>query len=251
MSNDSIWPNACRGAVSVTFDDGSEGQHKLCAPALEERGFRGTFYVTMRSDHPLDAYKPWIAVAERGHEIGNHTMRHTCSRNFSSDPDAKGLEGSTLEEIEADILGAEAKIRELVPSQTERTFAYPCYQNWVGQGTARQSYVPLIAKHFVAGKAGGEYGFFNNPLHIDLAYAIGTPCERMPCTEMIGLAELAARRGHWIMFTFHQVGVGRLGTSEFDFINLLDHLAEHKDRIWTAPAVQVAKRIVEWRKQAR
>jgi peptidoglycan/xylan/chitin deacetylase (PgdA/CDA1 family) len=251
MDSLNMWPNGCRGAVSVTFDDGNEGQYKLCAPALEARGFRGTFYVTMKADKYREAYQPWIAVAAKGHEIGNHTQNHICSANFQSTPSARGLESCTLVEIEADILGAEAKLRDLVPEQTERTFAYPCYQNWVGRGIHRQSYVPIVARHFAAGKAGGEYGFFNNPMNIDLACAIGVPTERMSGAEMIGLVELAMRRGHWIILTFHQVGAGRLGTSEFDFLNLLDHLAEHKDRIWTAPAVTVAKVIRDYQRTLR
>ena len=245
---DPIWPNGRRGAVSLTFDDGNASQLKHAIPIMDARDLRGTFYLSIRTDDHMKRLEPWVEVAARGHEIGNHTKSHTCSRNFSNDPAAKGLERSTLEDVEQDILTAEAALRERFPSTTERSFAYPCYQHWVGEGVNRQSYVPIVAKHFVAGRGIGEHMFFNSPMTQDLAYLNCQPCERVSAPEMIGLVELAATRGHWCIFAFHGIEGGRLGTSEFDFTLLCDHLAAHRDRIWTAPAVEAAKHVIETRK---
>jgi peptidoglycan-N-acetylglucosamine deacetylase len=33
-----------------------------------------------------------------------------------------------------------------------RSFAYPCGQRFVGRGKAIQSYVPLVAEHFLVGR---------------------------------------------------------------------------------------------------
>jgi len=245
---DHTWPNGCRGAVSLTFDDGDPSQLKHAIPLMDERGLRGTFYLSVKVDDYMKRLEPWLEPAARGHEMGNHTKSHTCSRNFSNDPSAKGLERSTLDEIEQDVLSAEAALRERFPDITERTFAYPCYQHWVGEGEGRQSYVPVIAKHFVAGRGVGEYAFFNSPMTQDLAYLNCQPCERVSGAEMIGLAELAATRGHWCIFAFHGIDGGRLGASLFDFTLICDHLAAHADRIWTAPVVEVAKHVIEARK---
>lgn len=249
MPNEHFYPDDCRGAVSLTFDDGGPSQLERAIPLMEERGLRGTFYVSVKVDDYVKRLEPWGAVAEKGHEIGNHTKSHTCSRNFSDGPDAKGLERSTLEEIEVDLLAAEAILRERFPDITERSFAYPCYMTHVGAGLTRQSYVPIVAKHFVAGRATGEYAFFNSPVNQDLHCLNCQPVERMPGAEMMGLVELAVRRGHWLIFAFHSIDGGRLGASEFDFKLLVDHLAEHRDRIWTAPVVEVAKRIIEVRRE--
>jgi peptidoglycan/xylan/chitin deacetylase (PgdA/CDA1 family) len=180
-------------------------------------------------------------VAQRGHEIGNHTLSHTCSRNFQAAirPNA-GLEAMTLEAIEADILAAEGRLREAFPGHGPRSFCYPCYMTHVGEGLTRQSYVPVVARHFVAGRAGGEYGFFNHPYNIDLHCLTSTSAQAMEPAELIGLVELAARRGHWCILTFHGIGVGRLGTGEYAFAELLDHLATRRDRLWTAPVATVA-----------
>lgn len=38
------------------------------------------------------------------------------------------------------------------------TDTYPCYCTYVGRGESRKSYVPIVAKHFLAGRSVGEYG---------------------------------------------------------------------------------------------
>lgn len=246
MSSETLWPGGCRSAVSISFDDGRDSQLSHAVPHLDERELRATFYVPMRSGKALAEYEPWLDVAARGHEIGNHTRGHVCSRNFSFRPDGTGLEDKTLEEIEADILAAEAQLRELFPTQTERTFAYPCYQTYVGEGLTRRSYVPVVAKHFVAARSTGEHGFFNNPLMVDLHCLNCVSYGIRNALEIIGLVERCCQRGHWAIVTYHGIDSGR---AQRDFVELLDHLVERRDKIWTAPVVEVAKHVLEVRKQ--
>ena len=247
MDPQDFWPDGCRSAVSVTFDDGRPSQLDVAVPLMDERGLRGTFYVPTRQGEALDAYKPWVEVAAAGHEIGNHTKSHICTRNFSFRPDGTGLEEMTLEQIETDIVEAETLLRELIPDQTERTFAYPCYQTFVGEGLTRQSYVPVVATHFVAARSTGEHGFFNNPLKIDLHCLNCTSYGLRSGLEIIGLVERCFQRGHWICITYHGV---EKGAQERDFKELLDHLVERQDRMWVAPVVEVAKRVLEVRGNA-
>ena len=240
MPNDPIWPNGCRSAVSITFDDGRDNQLTRAIPHLDERGLRATFYVPMREANYLEAYKPWVEVAAKGHEIGNHTKSHICSRNFSFR--SFGLEDVTLEDVEEDILAAEAMLRELIPNQAERTFAYPCYQTFVGEGLTRQSYVPVVAKHFVAARSTGEYGWFNDPLKIDLHCLNCVSYGHRNSVEIVGQIERCFRRGHWIIITYHGITEGG---PEREFIDVVDHLAERQGRIWTAPVVEVAKHVID------
>ncbi|MCX6050158.1 MAG: polysaccharide deacetylase family protein [Chloroflexi bacterium] len=78
----SPWLNNCQGAISLSFDDGVESQLKLAIPMLDKYGLQATFYV-----NPRDNYKeqliPWRTAAQSGHEIGNHTINHPCSKNFA------------------------------------------------------------------------------------------------------------------------------------------------------------------------
>ena len=86
----SVWPEARRGAVSLTFDDGSESQLRRAFPILTERGLRATFYLVPKDNDYAARLAPWRVVHEAGHEIGNHSLRHVCTRNFQEARDATG-----------------------------------------------------------------------------------------------------------------------------------------------------------------
>lgn len=246
MANDNYWPDGRLGAVSLTFDDGDRTHIERAIPLMDTHGLRGTFYLCPRGDDYRERFAQWSPAHENGHEIGNHSMSHTCSRNFSNTPGAPGLETMTLDEIETDLVQAEQRLQEMFPRKS-RSFCYPCYMTHVGEGLHRQSYVPVVAKHFVAGCAGGEYGFANHPINADLACVSRQPCERMAGPELVGFAERAARQGRWMIYAFHSIECGRLGTAMYEFQELVEHLGQNTERIWTAPVADVAQHLVNAR----
>jgi len=241
------WPSRCQGAISLTFDDGLPSQLKVAVPLLDKYGLRGTFYVVPRGDDWSDRLAAWRKVAELGHEIGNHSLSHICSCNLPGDPDRRGLENVSLEEIESDILEAQRRLEVLIPERKKWSFAYPCYQDFVGRGEDRRSYVPIIARHFIAGRGIGERHWYNSPLACDLHYLWSYPIERMHAAEMIGLVERVAAQGRWGILTFHGINEGHLPTSDLDLNELLAYLDRSRDRIWTAPLAEVSEYIVERR----
>jgi peptidoglycan-N-acetylglucosamine deacetylase len=232
---------AQRGAVSLTFDDGTESQLDLAIPALNARQLRGTFYLTPNGSDWEERLAPWRAVAAAGHEIGNHSLSHICPGYLSGEQG--GLEDMTLEQIESDILAAQERLMQIAPHQQQWTFCYPCYATFVGRGASLTSYIPLIAKHFLAGRGGGEYGFANNPARIDLACIASIPTERMSGFEMIGLVEQLTYEGRWVVLVFHEINGSRLTVGSYEFDMLLDYLQRKAGEIWTAPVVEVAARI--------
>lgn len=243
--------NGCQGAVSLTFDDGMRSQLDIAVPMLNEHCLRATFYIlptgtTPDSDDWREKCKEWRAVAESGHEVGNHSLTHPCSCAFRDTREGRTLQTLTLADIEADVLEAERRLRELTGVE-RRSFCYPCYDDFVGEGPTRQSYVPVIARHFVAGRGKGTYA--NHPLTCDLHHLWSFPCERMSGTQLIGLAEQAAMRGRWAILTFHGVREGHLSVADVDLHELCDFLALHRSRLWVAPVAEVAERITRWRKR--
>ena len=238
------WPDGRAGAVSLTFDDGHPSQLDAAIPIMNSLSMAGTFYVNPPADY-VEWLKPWREARRQGHEIGNHTVQHICSRNFGFRADGTGLETVTLETIEADILDAQARLREGIPEQSECTFCYPCAQTFVGEGASRQSYVPVAARHFIAARGIGEWA--NHPALCDLLCLSSYDCRRMSGAEMFGLAEQAAAQGRWAIMTFHGVGSGHLSVGASDFRELCEALNRHRDRIWTAPVIEVAKHIRQWR----
>src|SRR6266516_2205251 len=73
---------------------------------------------------------------------------HGLQATFYLNPPRDGDEAAWREKL--------APWRATIPEQTVRSFGYPFYQSYVGAGTARQSYVPVIARHFVAARGKGE-----------------------------------------------------------------------------------------------
>jgi peptidoglycan-N-acetylglucosamine deacetylase len=240
------WPDGCDGAVSLTFDDGMKSQLERAVPYLNQVGLRGTFYVNPGSANWQERLAPWRAVAEAGHEVGNHTTKHPCARNIYESP--HNVDSLSLADIEADVMDAEQRLNEVLGTRP-RTFCYPCYGQHVGAGATRQTYVPVIAKHFVAARGGGvDRAQSNHPLHTDLHYLMSQPCERMWGYEMIGLVERAANQGRWMILTFHGIHEGMLSVADGDLRELCDHLVRHNKRIYTAPVIDVAQRVLEYRK---
>jgi peptidoglycan/xylan/chitin deacetylase (PgdA/CDA1 family) len=240
-----MWPGGCVGAVSLTFDDALRSHLSTAVPALEERHLRATFYV-----NPNDAWRAdvaaWRAVHTRGHEIGNHTPSHPCSGNFPWIR-TKPLEEMTLDEIEEEIRQGRDAIEEALPSQRACSFCYPCYQDFVGRGQTRQSYVPVVAKYHPAARGWGENP--NDPAYVDLHYIWAFPCG-MRGRQLIELCEQAVD-GRWVVLVFHGIDGGPDPTGKRDLRKLCAHLARRRDHLWTAPLVEVAEQIAAWRKNAQ
>ncbi len=239
------WLDGRQATVSLTFDDGVPSQLEHAVPILNRHELRGTFYI-----NPTDGYReqfaPWKDVPSVGHEIGNHSLGHPCSANFGFTRQLcrRALEDMTLDEIESDIVEAGRRIEELFPTQEASSFAYPCYESFVGRGTLRQSYVPIVAKHYLAARAGGPRP--NDPAHCDLAHLWSMPCEHMTAATMIGLVEQTAALGHWLILTFHGINDGHLHVSHRDLEELCAYLARQRDRIHTAPVAAIAKVLQSW-----
>jgi peptidoglycan/xylan/chitin deacetylase (PgdA/CDA1 family) len=70
-----VWSAPAAGrAIALTFDDGPSGSTQKVLDVLEAHGARGTFFAVGQWTERL----PYVveAIAERGHEVGNHTWTH-------------------------------------------------------------------------------------------------------------------------------------------------------------------------------
>lgn len=246
----SPWPQGFQAAVSLTFDDGVPSQLQHAVPLLNQHGLRGTFYINPEADY-RERFAPWKDCAREGHEIGNHTVGHPCSDNFAFTRQLCrcALEEMTLADIEEDILEAGRRIQELFPEQEATSFAYPCFESFVGRGGNRQSYVPVVARHCVAGRASGLRP--NDPRRCDLSHLWSTPCEYMTAPTLIGMAEQAAALGHWLILTFHGINDGHLHVAYRDLEELCIYLARQRERIYTAPVATIAKLVAPWQEAQR
>jgi peptidoglycan/xylan/chitin deacetylase (PgdA/CDA1 family) len=249
----SFWIPPYQGAISLTFDDGTPSHLEIVIPELDRRGMRGTFYLNPRGDEDeaspkswRKALEPWLPAARLGHEMGNHTLNHPCSLNINIDW-APNLLTMTLVEMEADLLEAQRRLSCMFPWQKATSFAYPCYETSLGRGLSRVSYIPLVARHFIAGRARGEQA--NDPAFCDLHSLSSMNVERQTSAFLIGLAELALAQGRWAILTFHGISEGHLPVSQPDFIEFIDHLARRREQLWIAPVAEIADYTQGWLNQ--
>ncbi len=240
------WPNHCSGAVSLTFDDAARSQLDNAIPALDRHWVRGTFYVSLHHDHWRNRIADWRAAAQRGHEIANHSLRHPCGRNFDFITPETALENYTLERMEMELREASRILREAIPGQTDFSFAYPCGQKYVGDGESRQSYVPVVARQFLAARGLGEVA--NHPLKCDLMDVWSWMVQRISAEEMIRMTEEAVAQGKWAVFCYHGIGGDHFPVATEALEGLANHLTRNQDRIWTDTFLNVAKHIAAARR---
>lgn len=234
----SWYPGRARAAVSLTFDDARPSQLDRGIPTLDRHGVRGTFYVLPRAvaKRPDD----WKRAVTTGHEIGNHTMTHPCSANHNSSR-ASPLEALTVEDVDHDIGAADDAIDALLGVRP-RTFAYPCGQTAVGRGEHKASYVPIVARRFVAGR-GYRSETANDPAVCDLALIDAFHADGMDTGALLELVDRAVEQERWIVLVCHEVGEsGPLGIAE-DALDALCRGIAANQRVWVAPVAEVAERI--------
>jgi peptidoglycan-N-acetylglucosamine deacetylase len=241
------WPDKTRGAVSLTFDDGIQTQLDNAIPVLDSHGLKGTFYVNPRPE-PFweERLERWQEASRNGHEIGNHTVNHPCSCNFGFSDEGYCLENLSLDDIADTIDRATKMLDEQFPWQKgERSFCYPCYQTYVGVGTGRRSYVPVVAERFKAARGTGERA--NHPELIDLSYIWSYDAGGHSAEDMIAYVEDAVQKNLWGIICMHGVGGEHISVSTEALDGLCGHLAENSDRIWTATVIEIANAIIDKR----
>jgi peptidoglycan/xylan/chitin deacetylase (PgdA/CDA1 family) len=197
------WPEGKRAAISLTFDDARFSQVDRGLPILDEYDAKATFYVSIRSlKERLDAWKRAVA---KGHEIGNHTLTHPCSGNFTFARE-RALEDYTLDRMRYEMEEANSIIERLLGVRPV-SFAYPCGQKFVGRGQNLKSYVPLVAEKFLAGR-GWMDEWSNDPTFCDTAQLMAMELDGKDFEQVKQLIDRTLANGGWLVFCGHDIGEG-------------------------------------------
>jgi|SRR5579859_7659283 len=241
------WPDGTKAAVSFSFDDARPSQVDNGMAFFDLFPFKATFYVT-----PSGVEKripAWRQMVQKGHEIGNHSMNHPCSSNFDWAKD-RAVEDYTLKRMEKEeILAANAYIQKTLGVKA-KTYAYPCGHTYIGRGEKTQSLVPLISKHFIAGR-GFRNEYLNDPLRCDMAQIGGIECDRIPSDEFKRFLDEAADHGKWVVFAGHDIApIGRQATMIRELERTLVYLQEHPGDFWVKPVADVAEYVQKARRKA-
>ena len=224
------WPNGARAAVSLAYDDGLDSQLDHAIPALDRHGFRGSFYLTLASPAVRSRLGEWRAAAGRGHELGNHTLFHACSKSRPGREWVEpwnDLDRMTVEELRQHVILANTMLHA-IDGRDERTFTTPCGDLYTADG----HYLDALKPEFVAIKAGFSGAVPEDMAALDPYFvSVAVPVE-VSGEELIAIVREAAERGTMANLTFHGVGGDHLAVSEQAHGELLRHLAENPGVYW-------------------
>ncbi|MDR8393456.1 polysaccharide deacetylase family protein [Aliifodinibius sp. S!AR15-10] len=144
--DNSLWHNK-KAAVALTYDDALEAQLDNAVPLLDSLNLKVTFYLTGHFPGFRQHIDRWRAVAEKGHDLGNHTLFHPCKGDAPGrewvQPE-NDLNRYTMVRMLNEITMTNVLLKA-VDGRSHRTFAYPCGDTAVGDS----SYINQINEHFI------------------------------------------------------------------------------------------------------
>ena len=224
------WPEGKRAAVSLAYDDAIDSQLDTAIPALDRHHLKGSFYLTLSSNTLSTRLPEWRAAAASGHELGNHTLFHQCSRSAPGHAWVKSendLDHTTAAQMAAQVRVGNAML-QAIDGRTQRTFTFPCGD----VNAAGANYLPLVHADFIAIKS-GEGGVVADMQALD-PYAVGViaPSD-VTGAQLIARVDEAIAMGTMVNFTFHGIGGDYLVVSAEAHEQLLAYLDAHRDVVWT------------------
>jgi peptidoglycan/xylan/chitin deacetylase (PgdA/CDA1 family) len=232
------WPNGQKAAVSLAYDDALDSQLDNAIPALNKYGLKGTFYLQL-SSAVIDKRLPeWRAAAKKGHELGNHTLFHQCSKSKPGRDWVgvhRDLDKVSVEQMKDQVIMANTMLYS-IDGKRDRTFTAPCIDKEAGG----QNYIDAVKAEFVAIKleGGNVVPDMNklDPYAVPVAFPAGVTGQ-----QLIDIVKEAAAKGTMANFTFHGVGGDHLTTSTEAHEELLKYLAANKKIYWVDTFVNEMK----------
>lgn len=232
-------------AISLTFDDARLTQPDKGIPLLDKYEVKATFYVSPAS--LIQRTDAWRKAVNNGHDIGNHSLRHPCSGNFTWSR-YKALENYSLEEMSNELDSASKLIKNVLNIDPV-SFAYPCGQTFVGRGLSLKSYIPLIASKFETGRLWLSEGP-NDPAFCDMAQLTGMELDNKPFEQIKILIDDAKSKGHWLILAGHEMNEEGNQTSILSTIEAICQYAKDPaNEIWIDNVHNIAKYIREKRNE--
>ncbi len=243
-----VWPNNARAAVSLAYDDALDSQLDVAVPALNRHGLKASFYLTLGSDAVRKRLADWRTVAAQGHELGNHTLFHQCSR---SAPDRNWVTADNdLDIVRAAQMVAQVRLGNTMlhamDGKVARTFAAPCGD----LKAAGEPYLQGLHGDFVAMKS--AFGGVAPDMQTLDPYAVGVEVvSDMSGSQLIALVQQAAAAGTMVNITFHGVGGEYLAVSREAHEELLRYLASRRDIYWTDTFLRIMQYVKAQRSMAK
>lgn len=235
-----IWPDGKKAAIALTYDDALDTHLDVALPALDARGLKGTFFVTVGSYPFTTRFGEWRALAGDGHELANHTLFHPCAGGpgrewVMADRDlATYTVGRFVDE-----LALTNRILEAMDGESVRTYAYTCGDTEAGGDSIIEALAPYaIAARTVRQETPvGDHGLPD-------PYLVGTYAEGDPTgAQLIAYAERILEEGTVGTYLFHDIEGAHLSVTAEAHGELLDWLAGHRDEVWVTTFREIMEHV--------
>jgi len=230
------WPNGAKAAVNLAYDDALDSQLDNAIPTLNKYGIKGTFYLNVVSPTLTTRLGDWRAAAQKGHELGNHSIFHQCSKS------GEGRDWVTadrdLDKVSVVQMQDQVKVTNsflhAIDGKTARTYTPPC----IDLNAGGSNYVDGLKSEFVAIKA--KSGGVTPDMKTLDPYAVGVDFpSSVTGAQLIAVVKEAAAKGTMANFTFHGIGGDHIVVSKEAHEELVKYLAENKKIYWTDTFVNI------------
>lgn len=252
-----VWPGGAKTAVILTYDDTLNSHLDHAIPQLNNAGLKGTFYISGARTQLSQRMQEWRAAAARGHELGNHTLYHSCKKsNPGRDWVAEhhDLDRYTVTQFEEEVRVTNTLL-QAIDGKRQRTFAYPCGDTDVNGGN---SIISALKKHVSAARFGSPpLSPTPQDVHASLIDGLDDPMTmnryminamdgaNLSGAQLINAAERSLSSGKMMTYLFHGiVDQGEyLTTTTEAHQALVTHLQENPSSYWVAPLQDVIEYI--------
>ncbi|WP_375272541.1 polysaccharide deacetylase family protein [Sphingomonas sp.] len=220
-----------RGTVVLTYDDALPSQLDHALPALDAAGLKATFFLSgvREADVPR-----WRAAAQRGHELGNHTIFHPCAAaKFPADPRFTS-EAYTPATMLREIAQQNVLLRAL-DGRSRHGFATPCGEHLAG---GKDYLEPLRAAKLVDYARGVDMSDAEVRAGAARVDAMHVPArgfgENTTLEQLIAFAREAEASGGWAVYLFHGIGGDYLSVDAAVHRAFIRWLRQHRRTIRVA-----------------
>lgn len=261
------------GWISLTFDDALDQHRETVIPLLNRHQLVGTFYTHLSAPGFVHHVEKWKAAAIAGHELGNHTVFHPAVSSKAWVRPGNAIDDYSLDRMRMELEFANDWL-STIDGRTERTFAYPCSNPFVGHegwilkslhrlqldrtrlsqwvrrcrlnfGATQKSYAGIVGELFIAGRGGGlnRHDLVPPVSEWSRTSLLSVAIENWTLAELQQHVTTTINLGRWAILQFHGVGGGhRMDCPSEVFTDFVGWLkAHHAHRIITV--VEGARRL--------
>ena len=235
--------NGKKCAVILTYDDAISQQLDNAVPTLDSLKLKATFYITAYFGR--DRMNDWKKVAEKGYELGNHTLFHPCVGGKGREwvKPEYDLNNYTVQRMVDETRMTNVFLHEL-DGKTKRTFAFTCGDMKIHD----TSFIELMKNDFVAARA------VRSQMHtIDKVDLLNVDCYMVnsnTADQMIEWVKKAEETNSLLVILFHGVGGGNsLNVAVPEHSKFLHYLKKNQKDIWIPTMIEAAEYIKSYQEK--